>query len=179
MDRGDWQAPVHGVTKSQTRLKWLGTHYDTCVCICVYIYFFFDMAVQLNLFIHQQIAKHCFFWLILFSFICDAPIFPNVLVFHVSHRNTETHIYLCVWTYIYMDISICIRDIQPLDITSGMFCQYSLWIALFLNSVRFNSAAKRKKLHILYPTQPLPWIPSVENWKQSEIAVSTWKREKI
>ena len=98
MDREDWQAPVHGVTKSQTQLKWLGTHYDTCV-ICVYIYIFFDKAVQLNLFIHQQIAKHRFFWLILFSFICDAPIFPNLLVFHVSHRNT--HIFVCMNIYIY------------------------------------------------------------------------------
>ena len=26
MDRGAWQATVHGVTKSQTRLKWLSTH---------------------------------------------------------------------------------------------------------------------------------------------------------
>ena len=32
------------------------------VFVYVYIYiYFFDMAVQLNLFIHQQIAKHCFF----------------------------------------------------------------------------------------------------------------------
>ena len=26
MDRGAWQATVHGVTKSRTRLKWLGTY---------------------------------------------------------------------------------------------------------------------------------------------------------
>ena len=26
MDRGDWRATVHGVTKSQTRLKGLGAH---------------------------------------------------------------------------------------------------------------------------------------------------------
>ena len=26
MDRGAWQATFHGVTKSPTQLKWLGTH---------------------------------------------------------------------------------------------------------------------------------------------------------
>ena len=31
MDRGAWRAIVHGVSKSQTRLKWLSTH------ICIYL----------------------------------------------------------------------------------------------------------------------------------------------
>ena len=30
MDRGAWQAAVHGVTKSRTRLKWLSTHAQVC-----------------------------------------------------------------------------------------------------------------------------------------------------
>ena len=87
------------------------------VCVCIYIYF--EVAVQLNLFIHQQsTCQASFFWLILFSFICDAPVFPNVLVFHVSHRNS---------VYIYID------------------------------SVRFNSAAKKKKTSysLSYPTPAL------------------------
>ena len=33
MDRGAWQATVHGVAKSQTRLKWLSTHIFICVCV--------------------------------------------------------------------------------------------------------------------------------------------------
>ena len=43
MNRGDWQATVHGVTKSQTRLKQLSTHtqpfsglliYKMCLALC-------------------------------------------------------------------------------------------------------------------------------------------------
>ena len=36
MDKGAWQATVHGVTKSGTRLKQLRT-YILCVCVCVCI----------------------------------------------------------------------------------------------------------------------------------------------
>ena len=32
-DRGAWRATVHGVTKSQARLKWLNTHHDVLVGI--------------------------------------------------------------------------------------------------------------------------------------------------
>ena len=32
MDRGAWRATVHGITKSQTQLKWPRT------CICIYMY---------------------------------------------------------------------------------------------------------------------------------------------
>ena len=35
MDRGAWQATVHGVTKSQTRLKWLSTHALLLYCSCL------------------------------------------------------------------------------------------------------------------------------------------------
>ena len=33
MDRGTWWATVHQVAKSQTQLKWLGTHAHTCCYI--------------------------------------------------------------------------------------------------------------------------------------------------
>ena len=33
MDRGAWQGIVHGVAKSQIRLKRLSMH--TCICVCV------------------------------------------------------------------------------------------------------------------------------------------------
>ena len=33
MDRGAWQATVHGITQSWTRLNWLSTH----ACTCMYI----------------------------------------------------------------------------------------------------------------------------------------------
>lgn len=145
------------------------------VYVCIYI-FFFDVAVQLNLFIHQQFAKHHFFFTNpVFIHLWCSSLPKCISISCITQKQT----YICVYVHISMDIRICIRDIQPLDITSGMFCQYSLWIALCLNSVRFTSAVKRKTLHILYPTQPLPWIPSAENWKQSEIAMSTWIREKI
>ena len=45
MDRGAWQAAVHGVAKSQTRLSNYtfifiinhnGKEEDVCVCVCVY-----------------------------------------------------------------------------------------------------------------------------------------------
>ena len=37
MDRGAWQATVHRVAKSRTRLKRLGTCVCVCVCVCVCI----------------------------------------------------------------------------------------------------------------------------------------------
>jgi len=54
MGRGDWQAIVHGVTQSRTRLKWLSVHaIPHYVCI-LYIYHGF--------FIHSSIDGHlgCF-----------------------------------------------------------------------------------------------------------------------
>lgn len=73
------------------------------------------------------------------SFFLTNPVFihlwcSNIPKFISISCITQKHTYICVYEHIYMDISICIRHIQPLDITSGMFCQYSLWIALFLNS---------------------------------------------
>ena len=41
MDEGAWQATVHGVAKSQTRLSDFLSFYtytDVCVCVCVCIY---------------------------------------------------------------------------------------------------------------------------------------------
>ena len=38
MDRGAWQATVHRVAKSQTRLKRLSMHMCTFICIHIYIY---------------------------------------------------------------------------------------------------------------------------------------------
>ena len=35
MDREAWQATVHGITQSWTRLKRLGTHAHTCICRCI------------------------------------------------------------------------------------------------------------------------------------------------
>ena len=35
MDRGAWQAVVHRVAKSQTRLKRLSTHTSVCVSVCI------------------------------------------------------------------------------------------------------------------------------------------------
>ena len=37
MDRGAWQATVHSITKSQTKLKWLSTH--ATVFFKIYFYF--------------------------------------------------------------------------------------------------------------------------------------------
>ena len=33
-DREAWHATVHGVTKSQTQLKWLNSHTDSTISIC-------------------------------------------------------------------------------------------------------------------------------------------------
>ena len=35
MDRGAWQATVHGVAKSQTRLKWLSMHTLSFICFTI------------------------------------------------------------------------------------------------------------------------------------------------
>ena len=43
MDRGAWGATVHGVTKSQTRLKQLSTY--PCFFIYIYIYFLFYICI--------------------------------------------------------------------------------------------------------------------------------------
>lgn len=156
-------------------MTWHALWYMCYMCIYIDIYiFWYGSTVK---FVYSSTNCQA-------SFFLTNPVFihlwcSNIPKFISISCITQKHTYICVYEHIYMDISICIRHIQPLDITSGMFCQYSLWIALFLNSVRFNPAAKRKKLHILYPTQPLPWISSAENWKQSEIAISTWIREKI
>ena len=42
MDTGDWWAIVHGVTKSQKRLKRLNNSITLCVfvCVCAYIYIY-------------------------------------------------------------------------------------------------------------------------------------------
>ena len=147
-----------------------------CVCICVYIYIFFWCGSTVKFVYSSAICQASFFFTNpVFIHLWCSSLPKCISISCITQKQT----YICVYVHISMDIRICIRDIQPLDITSGMFCQYSLWIALCLNSVRFNSAVKRKTLHILYPTQPLPWIPSAENWKQSEIAMSTWIREKI
>ena len=37
MDRGAWWATVHGVAKSQTRLKQLSTHAHTLQKVCIFI----------------------------------------------------------------------------------------------------------------------------------------------
>ena len=38
MDRGAWQAIVHGVAKSWTRLKQLSRHMHVCVCVYAHTY---------------------------------------------------------------------------------------------------------------------------------------------
>ena len=42
MDRGAWQATVHGVTKNQTRLKLLSTHTCTSLFIDAFSFQFFS-----------------------------------------------------------------------------------------------------------------------------------------
>ena len=54
MDRGAWRATVHGVTKNQTRLKWLCTHAHTHHCdltdiqrsLCLTTEFTFFSSIQ-------------------------------------------------------------------------------------------------------------------------------------
>ena len=45
MDKGAWQATVHGVTKSQTQLKRLSTHAYICVYIYTYIILIFYLYI--------------------------------------------------------------------------------------------------------------------------------------
>ena len=40
MDRGAWQATVHRVAKSRTRLKWLSITHAKCVHVCLHLKFF-------------------------------------------------------------------------------------------------------------------------------------------
>ena len=56
-DRGVWQAPVHRVTKSQTRLEQLSTHtqaVSTLACHCLYNFYRFFMENNTN-----QLLVHC------------------------------------------------------------------------------------------------------------------------
>ena len=61
MDRGAWQATVHGVTKSQTRLKWLSTHTHPCCGVC---------SLHYHLAVPRRLAMCCpvFLCLTLFGF---------------------------------------------------------------------------------------------------------------
>ena len=52
MDRGAWQATVHGVAKRQTWLKWLSTHSFLHISVFIYnmfIYLYWKGRVSLNI----------------------------------------------------------------------------------------------------------------------------------
>ena len=44
MDRAAWRAAVHGVTESQTRLKWLRTHTFMCVYVYTHTYIIYQFS---------------------------------------------------------------------------------------------------------------------------------------
>ena len=103
MDRGDWQAPVHGVTKSQTRLKWLGTHYDTCVCICVYIYIFFFWYGSTVKFVYSSTNCQALFFLTnpVFIHLWCSNISKCISISCITQKHRNTHIFVCMNIYIY------------------------------------------------------------------------------
>ena len=51
MDRGAWQATVHGLPKSQTRLSYWTT--TTCVCVCVCITKSLSCTAEIHPTLHQ------------------------------------------------------------------------------------------------------------------------------
>ena len=64
MGRGDWQATVHRVTKSQTRLKWLSTYFwhpqnYLFDCLISYIYFKIKVTMQYTNTFHEKIVNMC------------------------------------------------------------------------------------------------------------------------
>ena len=57
MDRGAWQATVHGVTKSQTQLSDTQTHTDTHTLGCIYLFElgfspFLDICLTVDMLVH-------------------------------------------------------------------------------------------------------------------------------
>ena len=49
MDGGAWQATVHGVPKSQTRLKQFNTHTYTSLLVLISLWEFISMCLKLDL----------------------------------------------------------------------------------------------------------------------------------
>ena len=108
MGRGTWKATVHGVAKSQTRLKGLSTHTDkhTCVSPLEKFYergilhhqrlWFFQIGFSYSLGIKRQTILHCQIKEFLFlNFFTGAWLIYNVVLasgIQQSESVTHTHI---------------------------------------------------------------------------------------
>ena len=57
MDKGAWQATVHQVTKSRTRLSFFHfTSLRVCVCVCVYVYISLDKWIYTYISVYIYIS---------------------------------------------------------------------------------------------------------------------------
>ena len=86
MDRGSWQATVHGVTESQTLLKWLSVH----AYIHIYVY------------LHKHIHTYIYTYINTLLYIC---------IFTLGCIDNKIHMYNTFLLFAYQYFPICIQQI--------------------------------------------------------------------
>ena len=91
MNKGAWQDIVPGVTKSQTWLKWLGTHTHTHS---------YNLSIYMYICIHVYIC----------TYIC---IYVHIYVY--THTHTHTHIYIHTLINIHTQLTLNIMGKGQLE----------------------------------------------------------------
>ena len=150
MERGDWKATVHRVTKSQTQLKWLSTHIYVLVGMEQYLTVaFICISLRANDQLRQHIKKQRHY------FANKGPSgqsrgFSNghVWMWELDYKGSWALKNWCFWTVVLektLESPVDCKEIKPVHPKGKQS-----WIFF----ARTDAEAEA----------PIPWLPDAKNW---------------